>query len=71
MKNSFRVWIEAHTAPRIAKVLKLNASTVYYWMSGARAPSPKLMQKLVKMGKGAFSYNDIINLYKKEKRGKT
>lgn len=61
-------WIEATSPREVARLLGTESPTVYAWLRGAATPSALTMQKLVKLGKGSFDYDDIINDTKR--RGK-
>lgn len=65
----FRNWIKTQGGPvPVARSLGTESPTVYAWLSGVSTPSAVTMQRLVKMGKGAFDYGDIINETCKAKR---
>lgn len=65
----FRKWIEAKGGPRaVSRLLKLSDSTVYKWLACEVSPTAKRMIDLVKLGKGQFTYEDIIKETKKGKR---
>lgn len=57
----FIKWLEAQgSSTRLASKLDLEANTVRAWKSGFAHPRPLIMRKLVKLSKGAFGYEDII-----------
>jgi hypothetical protein len=65
----FKKWIKDQGGPRaIARLLETESPTVYAWLSGAATPNALTMQKLVKLGRGAFDYDDIINDTKRKSR---
>jgi hypothetical protein len=60
--NKFRKWIDDEGGPKVvASNLRLNYRTVYFWLEGINSPTARLMVDLVKAGKGAFTYQDIIH----------
>lgn len=72
MGTNFKDWVHAQGgATQLAAKLRLESMTVRHWIDGRYSPRPILMQKLVQMGKGAFSYDDLINESTKLKREKS
>jgi hypothetical protein len=64
----FKKWVAAQGGARaVARLLGTESPTVYAWLSGQSTPKALTMQQLVKLGKGAFDYDDIIS----ETKGKT
>lgn len=64
-------WIDAQGGPTpLAAKLGIDSMTVRHWILGNATPKALVMQRLVKMGKGAFGYDDIINVTSKKIRGK-
>lgn len=64
----FKKWVNSQGgATAVAARLGLSSMAVTQWLSGKSTPKAVLMQKLVKMGRGAFDFNDIIG---ETKRGK-
>ena len=65
--NKFRAWVvsqsdQAETARQIvAAKLDKHPRAIYYWLQGRASPTAKYLEILVKLGKGAFSYQDIID----------
>jgi hypothetical protein len=58
----FNKWIKKQGGPRaVAQLLGTESPTVRAWMRKSATPRAVVMQQLVKMGKGAFSYEDIIS----------
>ena len=71
-QKRFTAWIEAQGgATQLAARLNIETNTVHNWLYGKTTPKALVMQALVKMGNEAFSYDDIINETKKQKRGKS
>ncbi len=65
----FTNWIKAQGGSTcVAAKLGVEAPTVNHWIWGNATPKALVMQKLVKMGRGAFDYDDIINETKKKRR---
>ncbi len=57
----FKKWVLAQGGPKaVGRLLNVNQFTVYAWFRQQTTPRAKLMQKLVKLGKGKFTYADII-----------
>jgi DNA-binding transcriptional regulator YdaS (Cro superfamily) len=66
----FKNWVKAQGgATKLAARLGIETPTVNHWLWGNCSPRPKMMQRLVKLGKGAFSYDDLIN--ETQKKGAT
>jgi hypothetical protein len=66
----FKRWVASQGgATQVAALLGLETPTVNHWLWGNSTPRPRVMQKLVKLGKGAFSYDDIINETTKGRAG--
>ncbi len=59
--NKFREWVLTETTERVAKNLNKHPRAIYYWLTSRASPTAKYLEKLVKLGKGAFSYQDIID----------
>lgn len=67
----FKQWIEGQGGfTPLAARLGVDSMTVRHWVNGKATPKSLLMQKLVRMGKGSFDYDDIINETSKKVRGK-
>lgn len=63
----FKNWVIAQGgSTRLAAKLGLSSMAVQHWLNGTTTPRASSMQKLVKMGKGAFNSDDIINETKKQ-----
>jgi hypothetical protein len=57
----FRKWLIAFGTPtELGAKLKVTEATVRGWIKGNALPRGITMQHLVKMGKGAFDYKDIV-----------
>lgn len=54
-------WIEKHSVREVARMLDTESNTVFNWTSRKATPKALVMQRLVKLGQGAFDYDDIIN----------
>lgn len=67
----FRKWLKQKGPRKVAKMLDTESPTVNAWLRGDSSPKALTMQKLVELGKGQFSYDDIINDTKKSKTEKT
>lgn len=64
----FKKWIRAQGGSKVlARRLGFESPTINHWINGTSTPKALVMQKLVRMGKGAFNYDDIINETKKSK----
>ena len=62
----FRKWVDRQGGPtQLGAKLGVVANTVDAWLMGKSTPKALLMQKLVRMGRGAFDFDDIINETKK------
>lgn len=65
----FKKWVEDQGgATQIAAKLGLETPVVNHWLWGNSTPRALTMQKLVRLGKGAFDYDDIINETTKDRR---
>ena len=68
----FFKWIESQGGPKeVARLLGTESPTVKAWINGRASPRPQLMIKLVKLGKGAFDYKDIVLETTRVKKVKT
>lgn len=68
----FRDWITSQGGVvAVAHSLKIGRHTVYAWLDGRASPKALMMQKIVRLSKGAVSYDDIINETKKQPAVKT
>jgi len=57
----FREWIDTQGGPpAVAKLLGVDVYRVRTWVRSEATPKALLMQKIVKIAKGAVSYDDII-----------
>lgn len=56
----FRNWVREQKPKVLAPKLGLDRSAIYLWLTRNSMPRPLTMQQLVKLGEGAFDYNDII-----------
>lgn len=57
----FLKWIEAQGGPHaVARMIETESPTVKLWMNGKTTPRAIIMVKLVKLGRGAFDFEDII-----------
>lgn len=66
----FLKWIEAQGgSTSVGALLGVDAATVNHWVWGNCSPRPLTMKKLVKLGKGAFDYEDIIQATTRKKCG--
>lgn len=63
----FSKWLRQKGPKKVAKMLETESPIVYAWLRGDSTPKALTMQKLIEFGKGAFSYDDIINDTKKLK----
>lgn len=58
----FKKWVQAQGGARaVARLLGTESPTVYAWLQGHATPKALTMQQLIRLGKGAFTYDDIIN----------
>lgn len=65
----FKKWIEAQGGPRVvAQKLGVESPTVNHWLKSHCTPKATVMVKLVKLGRGAFTFEDIILETKKVAR---
>lgn len=68
----FKKWIQDQGGPRaVGRLLGVESPTIYAWMRGGSTPKALVMQKLVELGRGAFSYDDIINETKRNAGGQS
>ncbi len=66
----FRRWVDAQGGPKgVGEKLGISANRVRMWLRRESSPQAILMQKLVKSGRGKFSYDDLINETTKGRRG--
>lgn len=57
----FLKWIENEGGAKgVARMINTESPTVCAWLTGIATPRASLMVKLVKLGRGAFSFEDII-----------
>lgn len=57
----FKQWIENQGgAAKVAARLGLNRVTVETWMQGKNSPTALRMRQIVKLARGAVSYEDIV-----------
>ena len=57
----FRNWVESQGgAKAVGKLLGISRPRVNHWLYRNNAPKLVILQKLVKLGKGAFDYDDVI-----------
>lgn len=64
----FKKWIEAQGGPRVlALKLGVESPTVNHWLKSRATPKALVMLKLMKLGKGAFTFEDMIQETKKPK----
>lgn len=67
----FLKWIELQGGPNgVAKLLGITNACVRAWMRGQTSPKVVVLQRLVKLSKGALTYDDVINAtkYKRKKK---
>jgi hypothetical protein len=58
----FKNWVISQGGPKaVGRLLKVNQFTVYAWFRAQCLPRPRHIKKLVKLGNGAFSFEDILN----------
>lgn len=60
MPVNFREWLKTQETRHLARVLKLDSSTIRHWKRGHSIPEPRLMFRLVKLTAGRLSYASII-----------
>jgi len=56
----FTNWVHARDLNALAKTLGVRPSTVKFWLYGYRTPRKNRIKKLLTMGKGSFSFEDIL-----------
>lgn len=69
----FLKWIEKQGgAHAVARMINTESPTVKRWLNGLTTPRAVVMVDLVKLGRGAFSFEDIIldTKFQKTKRKK-
>jgi hypothetical protein len=59
--NKFRNFVLTTKTERVAKDIKKHPRALYHWLNGRASPTARTLEVLVKLGKGAFSYQDIID----------
>ncbi len=59
--NKFRAWVLEKSVEEVAKKLRKHPRAVYYWLNSKASPPARIMEKLVLLGDGAFSYQDVID----------
>lgn len=59
----FKNWVADQGGPKmLGRKLRVNQFTIYNWFrKEGSVPRPRLMRKLVALGKGAFDLTDILN----------
>lgn len=60
-KMSLQDWIDKTGASQVAKLLKINRTTVYYWRAGHTYPRVDQMRQIKKVTKGVVGYEQIID----------
>ncbi len=53
-------WIEKTGPKAVAKLLKVDPSTVSLWRNGKSTPTTKMMKKINEVTKGKVTYKSII-----------
>lgn len=56
----FRKWLGTIDTNTLAYRLKVTVPCVRTWVRGTSLPKGITMKKLVRLGKGAFDYRDIV-----------
>lgn len=57
----FKTWVINQGGPKaVGRLLKVNQFTVHAWFRRGVTPRPRAMKRLIVLGKGAFSFEDII-----------
>jgi len=56
----FTKWVLSKGINTVAKRLEVRPNTVQFWLYGYRTPRKMKIKKLLTMGKGSFSFEDII-----------
>ena len=56
----FKGWIDNYGQSKLAIKLKVTRGATNAWSLGIATPNAQLMPKLVALGRGAFTYEDII-----------
>ena len=59
-RTVFKEWIEEQGVEELTRKLNVEKNTINYWRAGFSIPRPWQMQKIVKLSRGAVSYQDII-----------
>lgn len=56
-------YIQALGAPKVARTLGVEPSTVYYWAQYKSVPAPKTAAKLIEISLGLLSWESIYQPY--------
>lgn len=57
----FRKWVKAQGGPKgLGLAMGISQFTIYKWFQRGSTPEAQLMIELVKRGRGAFDYKDIV-----------
>jgi hypothetical protein len=71
MSTRFRDWVMAQSVRKLAKKINCPLSTVYSWVQGVNVPRLERARQLVKLAKGAFTLDDLLNeSSRNQKRGR-
>ncbi len=55
----------------VSKMLRVQRSAIYAWLDKTVLPRPVVMQRIVKLSKGAVSYDALISDYARRKPAKS
>ncbi len=58
---SLKDWINSIGVPRVAKLLKVEESTVRHWRIGRCLPRAEQMFAIKKLSKGSVTYDQMID----------
>lgn len=64
----FSKWVETKGgAEGLATLLGIKAPRIRAWLRGQTTPQALLLQRIVKLSRGALTYDDVINETKKKR----
>ena len=65
-QKSLRDWIDEHGVNRVAQAFCLERSTIRKWRDGSQLPKALHMHAIVKLSKGAVTYEAMIEPWAKQ-----
>lgn len=62
-QTTLRTWLEETGMDEGARLFKVDISTVRNWRAGRAVPRPPELAKIVKLSRGAVSYEEVIETF--------